>query len=35
VTLKRRGCPKDEKRVDVTQGDGIDDFKLALDCAGK
>ncbi len=35
ATLKRRGCPKDEKRVDVTQGDGIDDFKLALDCAGR
>lgn len=35
VTLNRRGCPKEEQRVDVAEGDGIDDFSLALECAGK
>ncbi len=35
VTLKRRGCPKEEQRVDVAAGDGIDGFKLALECGRK
>ncbi len=35
VTLRRRGCPKEEHRLDVTEGDGIDDFKLVLECARK
>jgi len=33
VTLRRRGCPKQEHRVDVAAGDGIDGFNLALECA--
>ena len=33
VTLKRRGCRKEEQRVDVTAGGGIDGFKLTLDCS--
>lgn len=33
VTLKRRGCPKQDERVDVTEGWGIDGFKLSLECA--
>ena len=35
VTLKRRGCPKEEQRIDVAPGDGIDDSKLILECARK
>jgi hypothetical protein len=35
VTLRRRGCPKQEQRVDVTPGSGIDSFKLILECAKK
>jgi hypothetical protein len=32
VTLKGRKCPSEERWVDVAEGDGIDGFKLALDC---
>jgi hypothetical protein len=32
VTLKRRGCPKQEGRADVAGGDGIDGFKLVFEC---
>jgi len=32
VTLKKRGCPKEEYRVEVEKGDGIDAFKLTLEC---
>lgn len=35
ATLRRRGCPKQEQRVDVTPGGGIDAFKLVLECAKK
>ncbi len=35
VTLKRRGCPKDDERADVAPGGGIDGFKLDLDCSKK
>jgi hypothetical protein len=33
LTLKRRGCPKQEQRIEVAEGEGIDDFKLPYDCA--
>jgi hypothetical protein len=32
LTLRQRGCPKEEQRVDVRRGGGIDDFKLVLEC---
>ena len=32
LTLRQRGCPKQEQRLDVRAGSGIDDFKLTLDC---
>lgn len=32
LTLKRRGCPKQEERVDVQPGSGLDGFKLVFDC---
>jgi hypothetical protein len=32
VTVRQRGCPKQEQRLDVRPGGGIDDFKLRLDC---
>ncbi len=32
LTLHQRGCPKQEQRVDVRPGSGIDDFKLTLEC---
>ncbi len=35
VTLKRRGCEKEEYRADVAEGDGIDGFKLELRCLKK
>lgn len=35
VTLRRRNCPKQEERVDVTGGPGIEGFKLSLDCSRK
>jgi hypothetical protein len=35
VTLKRRGCPKEDHRVDVGSGGGIDGFKLTLECTKK
>jgi hypothetical protein len=35
VTLKRKGCPKQEHRMDVTPGGGVDGFKLAFECAKK
>jgi hypothetical protein len=33
LTLHRRGCPRQDERVDVAEGGGIDGFKLALDCS--
>lgn len=35
VTLRRRGCAKQDQRVDVAEGDGIDDFALLFECARK
>jgi len=35
ATLKRRGCPKEDHRVDVGPGRGIDGFKLTLECTKK
>jgi hypothetical protein len=35
VTLKRRGCPKQEERADVAAGAGIDGFEFTLECAKK
>jgi carboxypeptidase family protein len=35
VSLKRRGCPKQDQWIDVAPGDGIDNGKLTFDCAGK
>ncbi len=32
VTLTRKGCPKQEQRVDIAEGDGIDGFKMTFDC---
>ncbi len=33
ATLKRRGCPNQDERVDVEAGGGIDGFKLISECA--
>jgi hypothetical protein len=35
VTLKRRGCPKQEERADVAAGEGIDGFGFTFACAKK
>jgi hypothetical protein len=35
VTLKRRGCPKQEERADVAAGAGIDGFEYTFECAKK
>jgi hypothetical protein len=35
VTLKRRGCPKEEQWVEVAPSQGLDDSKLTLECARK
>lgn len=35
VTLKRAGCPKDDERMDVAPGPGIDGFKVVFDCTKK
>ncbi|HEV2350274.1 MAG TPA: carboxypeptidase-like regulatory domain-containing protein [Terriglobia bacterium] len=35
ATLKRRGCPKDDERINVAEGPGIDGFKMELDCSKK
>jgi hypothetical protein len=32
LTLRQRGCPKQEQRVDVRPGSGMDDFRLTLEC---
>jgi hypothetical protein len=32
VTLRKRGCPKQEHRLVVPPGDGIEGFKLQLEC---
>ena len=32
MTLKPRGCKKEEQRADVADGDGIDGFKFSLEC---
>jgi hypothetical protein len=33
VTLKRSGCPKDEERMDVAEGPGIDGSKIIYTCS--
>jgi hypothetical protein len=35
VTLKRSGCPKNEERMDVAPGPGIDGSKIVLECSKK
>ena len=35
VTLKRSGCPKDDERMDVAPGPGIDGFRVVYDCTKK
>jgi hypothetical protein len=35
VTLKRRGCPKQDERADVAAGEGIDGFAYTLECTKK
>jgi hypothetical protein len=35
VTLKRRGCAREDFRVNVAEGDGIDGFPLTLSCVNK
>ena len=35
VTLKRRGCARQDSRMDVAPGPGVDAFKLGLDCGAK
>jgi hypothetical protein len=35
VTLKRRGCPKQEERADVAIGWGVDGFEYTFQCAKK
>jgi len=32
VTLRRKGCKKQEHRMDVESGGGVDGFKLAMEC---
>jgi len=32
VTLKHKGCPNDDERVDVATGPGIDGSKLVMEC---
>ena len=32
ATLKHKGCSKDDERVDVAPGAGIDGFKLVMEC---
>jgi hypothetical protein len=33
VTIKEHGCPKEDRRLDVAEGEGIDGFPLTLDCS--
>jgi hypothetical protein len=33
LTLRKRGCNKQDERVDVAPGGGLDGFKLVLNCA--
>jgi|GEM_PF-442303 len=35
VTLKRRGCRDQQERADIAAGEGVDSFKLVLDCPKK
>jgi hypothetical protein len=35
VTLRSRGCPKQESIADVAEAGGIDGFKLVFECKGK
>jgi len=35
VTLKRHGCPKQDERADVADGEGIDGFEFTLECTKK
>ena len=35
LTLRKRGCPKQEQRLVVPQGSGIDGFKLQFECEKK
>jgi hypothetical protein len=30
LSLRRKGCPKQDERIDVAPGEGIDGFKLVL-----
>jgi hypothetical protein len=32
VTIKRRGCDKEEQRIDVSSGEGAEAFPLTMDC---
>ena len=32
VTLRHKGCKKQEYRMDVESGGGVDGFKLAMEC---
>jgi hypothetical protein len=34
LTLRTAGCKKDERRLDVVPGPGVDGFKFTYDCAG-
>jgi len=33
VTLRRKGCPKQDERLDVAPGSGVDGFKIVFQCA--
>jgi hypothetical protein len=33
VTLRHKGCPKQEERLDVAPGSGVDGFKVVFQCA--
>ena len=35
VTLKRRGCTREDNRMDLAPGPGVDAFKLGFDCEAK
>ena len=33
VTLRRKGCPKQDVRLDIAPGSGVDGFKIVFQCA--
>lgn len=35
VTVKRKGCPKEEERMDIAPGGGVDGFKIVSECTKK